>query len=126
MYRYGVVFIFGVMLIGVGCDDASTAALESAEAQAIRDEHVGLTDEELILKYGKAYLDDIIPVEDMTDEFRRGVQFLVLNNHGANEKEGVREMWWKQGDYFLSVWMIDRGGEWKAIDAYRWHKDMNF
>jgi hypothetical protein len=44
----------------------------------------------------------------------------------ANANVIIEESWWKDGDYWITLWFHQVGGRWVVLDTCRWRKDMQF
>ena len=86
----------------------------------------GCGEEEVIDQLGKVYLRDSFPLSAALGEMRSSLQAHINKSDRDNSKVIIKELWWKQGDYYIICWFKMRGKEWIVFDAIRWRKGTQF
>ena len=85
-----------------------------------------MTRAQVISKFGAPERDETFPMSDAVGEFRVELFNTYPPNKPANASVKIEEMWWKDGDYWITLWLHQKNGDWKVLDSCRWHKDVRF
>lgn len=60
------------------------------------------------------------------DEFRAELRNTYPHDGPASASVVIKELWWRQGDYTLTIWFHQVNGEWVALDTCYWHDSIVF
>lgn len=74
----------------------------------------------------RPFLDDDYPAVNAAGELRAAVISAYPASIEASKSVRIRELWWTQGDDYLTFLMHFKGGRWVVLTAMKWHKDVRF
>lgn len=89
-------------------------------------EYYDSTMEQVVADLGQAYYRFSFNMGQPLEEMRIELYNIYPPGAPDNEKIEIKEMWWKDGDYFITLWFHQVDEEWKVVDGVRWHKDVCF
>jgi len=118
-----IVLATAVGLIGLAEVSAAAATPKVTQLKG----WVGKGHEEVVKAFpGKPVLDDNYDAANAAGELRAAVVAAYPARAGAGKAVRIRELWWVQGDYYLTFLMHFKGGRWVVLGAVKWHKDARF
>lgn len=77
-------------------------------------------------KLGKPCYNEIYPLSKANDEMRSHVQQYFKKDFQYSPNINIKEIWWKDGDYYITCWFKERLVDWQVITCIRWHKNARF
>ena len=86
----------------------------------------GLSIDQALHQYGKPEKDYSFRMKEPLHEFRVELLNFYPQDQPENREVEIRELWWKDGDYHITVWFHQIQGQWKVLDTRRWHQDIDF
>ncbi|NLB54226.1 MAG: hypothetical protein GX811_00390 [Lentisphaerae bacterium] len=107
----------------VGCTHPSLTSNSSVQAVHKYD---GMTSRQLIATLGKPYYEDSFPLSSALDEMRTPIQKYFNESGSSMHTVTIKEIWWKEDDYYLTAWLSLKGNDWIVLESLRWHKDVQF
>ena len=110
-------------LLLTGC--AHPPLTENSSVQAVH-KYDGMTSQQVINTLGAPYYEDSFPLSSGLDEMRAPIQKYYKEDGGAVHAVIIKEMWWKEDDYYLTSWLALKGKDWIVLESLRWHKDILF
>jgi len=75
---------------------------------------------------GKPTRTDKYPMSQAVGEMRAPLFNAYPTSNPANANVPIEESWWKDGDYWITLWFHQVNGQWVVLDSCRWHKDVRF
>lgn len=102
------------------------AWLKSGPLTESLDELHGRTATQLIEDFGVPDFEDEYKIGDAVGEMRRPLLNHYPVSNPENKNVPIRELWWKDGDYTISVWFHRVNKKWVALDSLKWHKSIQF
>jgi hypothetical protein len=85
-----------------------------------------LSMDNVLQKYGKPEKNYSFKMKEPMHEFRVELLNFYPQDQPENRDVEIRELWWKDGDYNITVWFHQIQGQWQVLDTRRWHKDIDF
>ena len=76
----------------------------------------------MISKLGKPYFKDSFSLSETLTEMRSPLLSYVKKYDGIN----IKELWWEDGDYYITCWLRMKGKDWVVLEAIRWQKGIKF
>jgi hypothetical protein len=111
----------GVMSMG-----AASAAPAKPKVTVLK-EWVGKSLEEVMKAYpARPFLNDDYPAINAAGDLRAAVVNTYPPMSAASKSVRIRELWWAQGNYYLTFLMHFKDGRWVVLAATKWHKDVRF
>ena len=86
----------------------------------------GMTSQQMIDTLGAPNYTDSFPLSSGLDEMRSPIQKYFKEEESANQPVLIKEMWWKEDDFYLTAWLSLKGNDWIVLESLRWHKDVHF
>ena len=86
----------------------------------------GLTQTEVVEEIGEPYKSNQFAMSSVFDEMRIALRNFYPLTNSVNHDVQIREMWWDDGAYWITLWLHQVNGEWFVLDSLRWHKDVQF
>ncbi len=120
-------FVF--LPMALGCAQAAKVeqqATPSVDYVQERGEYLGRTLEAVLRGAGTPYLDQQFKMSQAYGEMRVELLNVYPLSDPKNATVEIKELWWKDGDYFLTLWFHQFNGEWIVLDTLYWHKDVTF
>ncbi len=77
-------------------------------------------------KLGKPQSDVKFAMSEAVGEFRIELQNTYPLTNPANAGIQIEEMTWKDGDFWITLWLHQVNGQWLVLDSCRWHKSVRF
>jgi hypothetical protein len=75
---------------------------------------------------GEPQQDVTFPMSKASGEFRVELQNTYPLTNPANSTVQIEEMTWRDGDYWITLWLHKIDEQWVVLDSCRWHKDVQF
>lgn len=66
------------------------------------------------------------PMSQALGEMRSPLLSTYPSSNPANANVMIEESWWKDGDYWITLWFHQVNGQWVVLESCRWHKDVQF
>lgn len=85
-----------------------------------------LSMDSVLQKYGKPEKNYSFKMKEPMHEFRVELLNFYPQDKPENRDVEIQELWWRDGDYNVTVWFHQIQGQWQVLDARRWHKDIEF
>jgi Mn2+/Fe2+ NRAMP family transporter len=120
-----VILITAVAAYAITPDAVKEKFMPRRDAVQVVDTLAGQTQQELTNRYGTPEIRNVT-VNGLFDDEMSGESAQRMLEQGYRRDASVRELRWQDGDYFVIAWLVERDGEWKAVEAIRWHKDVHF
>lgn len=113
------------------CDPPSTTPKEKSfpvctETTATSLELLGLTQPELLARFGPPAMQESFRVEERQGEFYGPIANTYPTTDPKNRDVPIEEWTWMVDDCRLSVWLHRPKGTWLVLDDFFWHKDAAF
>ncbi|MGC9367338.1 MAG: hypothetical protein ACP5FK_09920 [bacterium] len=124
---YGLIFTYGD-------PDAGDVMIYEYKAENRKQEELltkiftlhGKTREEVIEELGEPKYSESYTVGEARGEFRVELYNTYPLTDSGNLDVPIQELWWEDGDYYITLWLHQVNGEWVVLNSYRWHKDLEF
>ena len=107
----------------LGCVRPSQSSNGSVQAVHKYD---GMTFQQVTATLGKPYYEDSFPLSSGLDEMRAPIQKYFQESGSVIQTVTIKEIWWKEDDYYLTSWLSLKGNDWIVLESLRWHKDVQF
>jgi len=88
--------------------------------------HVGRTLEEVVGELGQPAFSYSFTMGQPMDEMHVSLLNMFPPDKPGNKDIEIRELRWRDGDYFIALWFYQNEGKWLAVDGVRWHKNTVF
>jgi hypothetical protein len=108
--------IFVVTVLIAGC---------SARVTKLPNYH-GQSRAQMVAMLGEPQRDATFPMSKANGEFRVELQNIYPLSNPANATVEIEAMTWRDGDYWITLWLHKISGQWVVLDSCRWHKDVQF
>jgi hypothetical protein len=86
----------------------------------------GLTQSQVLARFGAPALQESFRVQDRQGEFYVGIANTYPTTDPKNREVPLEEWTWTSGECILTVWFHRPNGIWLALDDVYWHKDTAF
>ncbi len=104
-----------------------TSCVSTGEVSVSKIEKLhGLTENEVTNILGNPIHQEQYKVKNAIGEFRKNVFKFYPLSKPENQNVEIKELRWKDGDYFISMWFHLIKGEWVVMDTCRWHESVQF
>ena len=113
--------IFIIMFIGL--------FIACSQEDSVRDlDHLyrGKAEIDIVNELGKPDKQWVFTMAEAHGEFRIELYNTYSPNAVGNEEVEIKEMQWKDGFYYITIWLHKVKGKWKGLDAVRWHRSVEF
>ena len=120
--KYLLVALISSLLL-LGCVQPPRSS--NSAVQAVH-KYDGMTSQQMIDTVGAPYYEDSFQLSSGLDEMRSPIQKYFTEEESANHPILIKEMWWKEGDFYLTSWLSLKGNDWTVLESLRWHKDVQF
>jgi hypothetical protein len=86
----------------------------------------GLHVEKVIEEFKTPSYSETYTMNEAVGEFRVELYNTYPLTDPKNHEVQIKELWWKDGNYNITVWFHQVNGKWVVLDTCRWHKDVQF
>ncbi len=88
----------------------------------------GKSEQQIITRIGQPIREDQfgIPVQGQLDNFRGPLHNTYPPDRPANADVRIRELTWRDGAFYVTVWLHRVDGDWLVLDTCRWHEGVQF
>lgn len=119
--------VIAVLVASVlSCDSPKTLTKPVALGPVSSPNFHGQSRSAVIQSLGKPVHDLTYPMSEAVVEFRIALQNTYPLSNPANRNVEIQELWWRDGDYWITLWFHQVDGEWVVLASCRWHKNIAF
>ncbi len=86
----------------------------------------GMALETLMEEYDEPAQSAIFTMNRGLDRFRMRLLYYYPRSDPRNRFVRIKELWWKDGVYNITVWFHQVDGDWIVLDSCRWHENTIF
>ena len=120
--RVSLLIVFVIYAAGMfGCSKPAAPQLVSSLPK-----YHGQTREAVESTLGTPTRTDKYPMSQAVGEMRVPLFNTYPASNPANANVMIEESWWKDGDYWITLWFHEVNGQWVVLDSCRWQKDVQF
>ena len=105
----------------------NTSCISTSEISVSKIEKLhGLIENEVLNILGNPIHKEQYKVKNAIGEFRKNVFKVYPLSKPENKNVEIKELRWKDGDYFITVWFHNVKDKWVVMDTCKWHKSVQF
>jgi len=116
-YAICVIWAFAMM----GCSKPSPSEPVTSLPQ-----YHGQTREAVESRLGKPVQEDRFPMSAVLGEMREPLLRTYPLSEPENADVMIEELWWKDGEYWTTLWFHQVNSQWIVLESCRWHEDVLF
>jgi hypothetical protein len=118
--RFRVQFVFAVGCAYVcGCSDVAIPVTTLTNYR-------GQTKQDVEARLGTPERTESFPMSQAVGEFRAPLFSTYPLSNPANADVTIEECWWRDGDYWITLWFHQQDGKSVALEGCRWHEGVRF
>jgi hypothetical protein len=118
MTRIALILIATTLLLGCFAADPDPVSKLPA--------YHGQSRTQVVAKLGEPQRDEKFRMSNASGEFRIELQNTYPLNNPANANVEIEEMTWRDGDFWITLWLHQANGQWVVLDSCRWDKNVAF
>lgn len=114
-----------VLILFIGSGVVGCQRMSADAPRRVTNLH-GLTESQVTATLGPPVRTHEFTMAECCDEFRVELYNTYPPDEAAHAEVRIRELWWKDGEYWVTVWLHRQDAEWIVLDSLRWHKELVF